>query len=1319
MLEPPQANHHQGPLKASDFLHLASINEAPNHVLGDHLITLETYQDFSTKGTTVKGGTAAQRHWTDKSFVPVTLATQCIDCLHCVVACPHHSIGYEVREEDVSGVLRAFQKAANLIPGITLDDRTNHHAVSKGKTNYNHCKGCFVCASACPTGAIHFVPAELVDVSAFDGHKVQPEEIGKIFKAPSGEGEGWVRHLVEDGGRAVDVHAAADTVKAFDGAVGREAQAEEIRAGASMAPPMAYPDTATATATTSAGVKAPPPVRVFSGSAMFADFVFQAKFDSVSIFPITPNTSLLKFIEERAGRPVPEGEHKLQFRPCLSEESGYAWLTGAAVRGKRCLMAQGSQSLAQIYEFMNINPGLHLPVFMLELTRALSPGTTTKPDHTTTFRTSDTGEMILFGRGLQDDYDKALLLLRIMESEGVWIPGRLVIKGFVETHTLTSQKQGHLETLTDEETDAYLGRPRNPFVFDESEDRSIGVLDIDSRYAEQRRAIDEVLIHAGDAFDKAAEDLSLFSGRPPLRKVARFPKEGPIDLCIVGLNDPDMSAAEYVAERLRKQGIRAGVASINLYRPFPAEDLRAAIQGCKAVALVEYNNWSGHSGGGILAQEVRSAFYDMEAAPSFISVQLGLGGRAVTIPHWITLYRMLADLASAPSGTRTHAWLAEHAPGNTLVLGTRGNPIPRSDAGFDVPLTEDGVKQIAVVGKGGQGLLQLNSLFTGLASLRDQYALSMAAFGALQRGGGITLGIKLSDHPIQDWSDIIMADTVMAFDGDVSLEAMLGQLKPGGTLILDGGGEMRARFQPLLPQGAKLVMIPAKRISRQVFGDSARTNMILFGAMAADMGIRSLPELLSLLDRLVSVEGIDKEARLAMDGKNRKALAAGFLAYQEGAGTASDGDWRAVGAGSMPVPEQLAPGASDANAVENLETFRRRILPDHLDKALGAGGGKLGFWKKVYALKKTLYQTMFHLHPTVNKIQSLYIAQAARGGGAPLSAGDMACAGCGQINIFRTFFNYLDFLQHDRGKIYVSEQDGCGTIMSGINRTSIWNLPYIRIAFETAHGVASGLAHNVKPNDMVVSISGDGGFIQGLRSVEDALHQQDPILHIVVINQTLGNTGGQATATTMQGAKTREGHVSRREPTNFLKVAEKYSVQGALASTVHLADLYRKIKWAHRVVTEEKKPFLLLMHFSCLEQGINLARSLGAQKMALDGHFFNLYSLRYKEIKDRRGQVLYHQKRVDIDYFPWVFSKQAWKYRLKKFYGIQKMMRHLATDEDALERNYWLLRGEWIHLAQEMGWWRYHFALLRSLFSIHRVTMWRLIKWGIPKEAGS
>ena len=480
-----QPLHPERPTRnASDFSPLSSISQAPNRVLGDHLIKLESYQDFSGKGTVVKGGNAAERIRTDKNFVPVTLATQCIDCPHCVVACPHHSIGYEVADREPDPVFRLFAKTFNLVPGIGLDEKTERHAVKKGATDYNHCKGCFVCASACPTGAIHFVPAELVDMESYKGAPVTPSQVAGVFKPPSPQGEQWVHQWIREAEKILAAHQPR--------------------------------------------VLGGPPPQVFNGSMMFADFAFQAKFDSVSIFPITPNTSLLKFIEERAAGQAPDAPHRLQFHPCLSEESGYAWLTGSAVRGKRSMMAQGSQSLAQIYEFMNINPGLHLPILMLELTRALSPGTTTKPDHTTTYRTSDTGEIILFGRGIQDDYDKAFLLTRLMESEGVWLPGRLVVKGFVETHTLTSERQGHLEKLTDADADAFLGRPRNPFVFDDDENRSIGVLDMDSRYAEQRQAMDDVLSNAGRQFDRVALELSRVTGKGRSRMAGLLSSTSPL-----------------------------------------------------------------------------------------------------------------------------------------------------------------------------------------------------------------------------------------------------------------------------------------------------------------------------------------------------------------------------------------------------------------------------------------------------------------------------------------------------------------------------------------------------------------------------------------------------------------------------------------------------------------------------------------------------------------------------------------------------------------------------------------------------------------------
>ena len=1246
--------HTSESLKSANFLAYSAISETTAKVIGNEIEELETYQFFTDKGTAVKGGNASRRVWVDKTYIPVTVNTQCIDCLHCVVACPHSSIQYEVNEKSVSGLLQAGRKLAGLIPGFHLSEESGQYSVQKGQTSYQHCKGCFVCASACPADAIHFVDQNLVDEEKFKGGKIEPEEVSEIFKAPSL-------------GRLDEVREIVDLSKNVLSKVNSCKENFVIQ-------------------------------KLNNGSEMLSHFVSQAKFDTVSMFPITPNGKLIASVEEASRNPGPDG-HQMSFRSTLSEEAGYAYLTGAAVRGDRTLICQGSQSLAQLYEFLNINPGLHLPIFMLELTRALSPGTSIKPDHTTTMRTSDTGEIVIFGRSLQDNYDKALLLLRLMESDGVWIPGRLVVKGFVETHTFVTERQNSLTYLPQEKVNAFLGRRKNPFVFSQEESRAVGVLDIDARYSEEKFAIDQTLVMAGLKFESVAEELAEITGRKVLKKVYRYPENEQIDLCIVSLNDPDVDTAEYVADELRKQGIRCGVVSINLYRPFPGEELRAALKGVKAVAVLEFDNWSGRAGGGVLAQEVRSSLYDSDSRVPLIAAQVGLGGRAVTVSYIVALYRMLEDLAEG-GNTRTHRWLAEHAPGNAFPLGTRGMEMPETNQDFDISVLQENVHYMTVVGRGGQGLMLINSLFVGAMSLQGKFCSAMSVYGALQRGGGISLSIKVSDEKIKDNSDIVICDTLVAFEGDLSLEAMLPQLKSGGNLIVDCDMQRADEISKLRPD-VEVIAIPAKNLALLIHGRADRTNLIMLGAMMALSGVGSPERLIGLVNKLVDLPEVSKTAKLISTEEAKLAIIAGYQCCTENTEFYKS---------DLKVDKDAE--LKFAEGIKN--QFIEDILPADIRKAV-SDPVKLEKLKKRYSLKKKLYQLMFSFHPMVNQIQSMFIKLR---GSSPLSAGDMACPGCGQINIFRTVFNYMEFLQKKEGKIYVSEQDGCGTVFTSLDRTSTWNTPYVRIAFETAHGVAAGLSKNsADTKDIVVSISGDGGFMQGIRSIEDSLHQQDPIFHIVVVNQTLGNTGGQATATTMIGETTKEGHSSSHEPVNLLKYAEKHRVATAQASTVHLWDLYDKIRWGHKVVKEEKKPFMLMLYFSCLEQGMNLAYSLTAQKRALDAHFINLYTVKFKPCRNWRGKVLYYRKELTINWYPMTYGKSAWKKRLKEYFKIQKISKHIAEDDKQLEDVYWLLRGRWENMKHEMGLLRYYAHFVKSFFSISRLTMKRLIKKDIPEKA--
>jgi len=90
------------------------------------------------------------------------------------------------------------------------------------------------------------------------------------------------------------------------------------------------------------------------------------------------------------------------------------------------------------------------------------------------------------------------------------------------------------------------------------------------------------------------------------------------------------STARHVIDTRRARGEKVGLVKVKMFRPFPTAALRAALAGVPRVAVLDRNLSPGH--GGIFAEELRAALYDLEAArrPHVDGFVLGLGGRDVT-----------------------------------------------------------------------------------------------------------------------------------------------------------------------------------------------------------------------------------------------------------------------------------------------------------------------------------------------------------------------------------------------------------------------------------------------------------------------------------------------------------------------------------------------------------------------------------------------------------------------------------------------------------------------------------------------------------------
>jgi len=99
--------------------------------------------------------------------------------------------------------------------------------------------------------------------------------------------------------------------------------------------------------------------------------------------------------------------------------------------------------------------------------------------------------------------------------------------------------------------------------------------------------------------------------------------------------------AEIAVDELRKDGISVGLLKLKLWRPFPFEELREAVKGAKALAVIDRAVSCGGPGGPLFA-EIRSALYDQPGKPKTLNFIIGLGGRDVVVEDFIKMAKKTA-----------------------------------------------------------------------------------------------------------------------------------------------------------------------------------------------------------------------------------------------------------------------------------------------------------------------------------------------------------------------------------------------------------------------------------------------------------------------------------------------------------------------------------------------------------------------------------------------------------------------------------------------------------------------------------------------------
>lgn len=369
-----------------------------------------------------------------------------------------------------------------------------------------------------------------------------------------------------------------------------------------------------------------------SGNEATAIAMKQINPDVVAAFPITPSTEIPQYFSTF----VSNGEVDTEFVAVESEHSAMSATIGAEAAGARAMTATSANGLSLMWEMIYIASSLRLPIVMALVNRAVSGPLNIHNDHSDAMGVRDAGWIMLFSENNQEAYDNMLMAHRIAEHKDVQLPVMVCQDGFITSHSIEN-----IELENDEEVKKFVGQYKpEHYLLNDKEPIAIGPLDLQAYLFEHKAQQAEAMKNAKKVIKEVAKEFEKWTGR----KYEFFEKYklDDAEIAIVCMNST-AGTTKAVVDELREKGVKAGLLKLRMFRPFPAEEIAEALQGLKAVAILDKAD-SLNSAGGALFEDVISAMYVNKKQVPMVNYIYGIGGRDTTTMQIESVYNDLQEI---------------------------------------------------------------------------------------------------------------------------------------------------------------------------------------------------------------------------------------------------------------------------------------------------------------------------------------------------------------------------------------------------------------------------------------------------------------------------------------------------------------------------------------------------------------------------------------------------------------------------------------------------------------------------------------------------
>ncbi|MBI2857941.1 MAG: pyruvate synthase [Chloroflexi bacterium] len=343
----------------------------------------------------------------------------------------------------------------------------------------------------------------------------------------------------------------------------------------------------------------------------------QINFHLMGYYPITPSTEIAEELDEAYA----EGRHDIRMVPADGEHGAAGICYGASTGGGRVLNATSANGLLYSLEQLPVQSGTRFPMVLNVAARAVSGPLNIRGDHSDIMMTLNCGWIVLLARDPQAVYDMNVIAVRIGEHPAVRLPVIVAMDGF-----FTSHQKRRVEYFKDlHVVRDFVGLPDTPITsLDPRNPVTIGPYMNDPDLINNKYQLHLAMEAAEKALPLIFSEWAALSGRR-YELVESYRMED-AEAALFILNSAADTCKDAV-DKLRSEGLKVGLLSPNVIRPFPAQPIRDAARNVKALLIADRADSYGARGGN-MSLEVRAALKDDQRNRTIcLSRVYGLGGK--------------------------------------------------------------------------------------------------------------------------------------------------------------------------------------------------------------------------------------------------------------------------------------------------------------------------------------------------------------------------------------------------------------------------------------------------------------------------------------------------------------------------------------------------------------------------------------------------------------------------------------------------------------------------------------------------------------------